>query len=422
MIAKAEAAAKPLGAAGAWVVVAALVAGLAGGMAVGGQGTSTSIASTVGGLWLDALKMTVIPLMIALLIKGVVGSASIAAQGRVTGRALAWFIGLYLLSAVAGALLMPALLNAFPLSPAAAEAVRSGFAAVDPASVQGSVAGAGDFIRSFIPSNLFAAAADGSILQLVVFTLLFALAVARLDASKREPVVAFFGAVSEAMLVLIGWVLLFAPVGVFMLAFVAGAASGSALFWAVAQFIALYVGICLAMILIAYGIAVAAGGFGAAAFARAMAPTQAIAFSTQSSTGSLPVMFLSARRLGVSDSTADVVLPLAAALFRFTGPAMNIAVVIFIARMTGMQLGAGAFAAGIAIASVATISAPGLPGQVSYFTSIAPIAMAMGVPLAPLAMLIAVEPVPDMFRTVGNVTMDVAVTGAVGRTRGGKRR
>jgi Na+/H+-dicarboxylate symporter len=176
------------------------------------------------------------------------------------------------------------------------------------------------------------------------------------------------------------------------------------------------------VIAVAYVVAFAAARFNLAAFSRAMAPTQAIAFSTQSSTGSLPVMLLSARRLGVSMPTADIVLPLAAALFRVTGPAMNIAVVIFIADVLGLKLGAGPFIAGVAVATFASISAPGLPGQVSYFTSIAPIAMAMGVPIAPLGMLIAVEPVPDMFRTVGNVTMDVAVAGAVDRSASEKKK
>jgi Na+/H+-dicarboxylate symporter len=275
------------------------------------------------------------------------------------------------------------------------------------------VASVSDFIRSFIPSNPFAAAAEGSILQIVVFTLAFAVALATLDEARRAPVVGFFNGVCDALLIVIGWVLQLAPLGVFGLAFVAGAASGAGLFGAVLHFIILYVAVALVVLVLAYAVALAAAGFALPAFAKAMAPTQAIAFSTQSSTGSLPAMLVSARELGVSDRSIDIVLPMAAALFRVTGPAMNIAVVIFVATTLGMPLGAGAYVAGIAIASVASISAPGLPGQVSYFTSIAPISMAMGVPIAPLGMLIAVEPVPDMFRTVGNVTMDVAVAGAV---------
>jgi Na+/H+-dicarboxylate symporter len=404
--------------AGAWITVIALVAGLlCGGFSVGTSLAAelSAVAGTVGGLWLDALKMVVIPLVVALLVKGVVSGASLAAEGRLTVRALAWFGGLYVLSAALGALLMPGLLAIYPLSPEAAGAIRAGFSAVDPASVRGSVASVSDFIRSFIPSNPFAAAAEGSILQIVVFTLAFAVALATLDEARRAPVVGFFNGVCDALLIVIGWVLQLAPLGVFSLAFVAGAASGAGLFGAVLHFIILYVAVALVVLVLAYAVALAAAGFALPAFAKAMAPTQAIAFSTQSSTGSLPAMLVSARELGVSDRSIDIVLPMAAALFRVTGPAMNIAVVIFVATTLGMPLGAGAYVAGIAIASVASISAPGLPGQVSYFTSIAPISMAMGVPIAPLGMLIAVEPVPDMFRTVGNVTMDVAVAGAVDR-------
>jgi len=412
--------------ANAWVIVICLIAGLvlgglSEGLGAGVRGTLSSAAQIVGGLWLDALKMVVIPLVVALLVKGVVGGASLAAEGRTTARALAWFGGLYVVSAVLGAVLMPLLLDLFPLAPDRVAAIRSGFAAVDPSTVEGSVASLGDFLRSMIPSNLFAAASNGSILQVVVFTLAFAVALAMLDERKRAPVVDFFNAVCDALLIVIGWVLMLAPIGVFALAYVAGAASGSGLFGAVVQFILVYIIVGLVILTLAYAVALLAAGFSFVAFAKAMAPTQAIAFSTQSSTGSLPAMLVSARNLGIREQTTDIVLPMAAALFRVTGPAMNIAVVIFVARMLGMELSPGAWAAGIAIASIASISAPGLPGQVSYFTSIAPISMAMGVPIAPLGMLVAVEPVPDMVRTMANVTMDVAVTGAVDRATGGKR-
>jgi Na+/H+-dicarboxylate symporter len=408
--------------ASAWIIVAALIAGLilggfSNGLVPGIHDRLMAIAGIAGGLWLNGLKMVVIPLVIALLIKGVVSGASIAGEGRLTGRALAWFAGLYIASSILGAVLMPVLLRLFPLPLASSLAIRDGFAAVDPSKVEGSVATIGDFLQSFIPSNPFAAAASGSILQIVVFSLAFAIALALLEPAKRAPVVSFFEAVCDALLIVIGWVLRLAPVGVFALAFVAGAASGAGLFAAVFHFLILYIAVGIFVLALCYVVAVAAAGFGFARFAKEIAPTQAIAFSTQSSVGSLPAMLVSARRLDIGEQTADIVLPLAAALFRVSGPAMNIAVVIFIANMLGMSLSTGAYIAGVAIASVASISAPGLPGQVSYFTSIAPISMAMGVPIAPLGMLIAVEPVPDMFRTMANVTMDVAVAGAVDRKR-----
>ena len=405
---------------GAWVVVAALVLGLLAGAAtealgVQARGLAITIIGTIGGLWLDALKMVVVPLVIALLIKGIVGSADIAREGRVASLAIVWFLVLYAISALIGAIVMPLLLAWFPLSASATDAVKAGFAAVDPRQVESSVASFSDFVRSFIPPNPVASAAGGNMLQIVVFTLFFAVALTFLEADRRKPVLDLFHSIGDAMLIVIGWVLKLAPVGVFALAFVAGAASGTGLFAGVLRFVLLYIAVGLIILAICYVVAIAAARFRIGAFSRALAPAQAVAFSTQSSTGSLPVMLVSAGKLGVGTATADTVLPLAAALFRVTGPAMNIAVVIFIADVLGMPLGFSAFATGVAVATFASISAPGLPGQVSYFTSIAPIAMAMGVPIAPLGMLIAVEPVPDMFRTLANVTMDVAVAGAVDR-------
>ena len=147
----------------------------------------------------------------------------------------------------------------------------------------------------------------------------------------------------------------------------------------------------------------------------AMIGPQAVAISTQSSLASLPAMLGATRALGVSETGADVSLPLAVALFRATGPAVNVAVAVYVAHWMGVEVGMPALIAGTAVAAVASYGAVSLLGQISFFTSIAPIAYAMGVPVAPLAILIAVETIPDIFRTLGNVTWDVAVAGAVDR-------
>jgi proton glutamate symport protein len=160
------------------------------------------------------------------------------------------------------------------------------------------------------------------------------------------------------------------------------------------------------------------GGLRLAAFLRAVAPAQAVAISTQSSLASLPAMLRSAGALGVPAPRADVTLPLAVALFRVTGPAMNLAVAIYVAHLFGIVLAPTTLAMGVAVAATATLATVSLPGTISFITSVAPIAAAMGVPLAPLALLVAVETLPDIIRTVGNVTMDVAVTAAVSRAAG----
>jgi Na+/H+-dicarboxylate symporter len=310
---------------------------------------------------------------------------------------------------------MPALLTLFPLPDGAADSLRAGLAALDPAAASSPVPQVADFFRSIIPPNVVSAAAEGQVLQLVVFALLFAMALTRIGTARRKAVVNFFDGVGDALLVVIGWILWLAPLGVFALAFAVGAGAGGAAFAALAHYVVLVSAVGVLVTLAAYVVAVAGGRIGLAKFARAMIGPQAVAISTQSSLASLPAMLAATKLIGVRETVADVSLPMAVALFRATGPAMNLAVAIYVAHWMGIEVGIPAMIAGTAVAAVASYGAVSLPGQISFFSSIAPIALAMGVPVAPLAILIAVETIPDIFRTLGNVTFDVAVTGAVNR-------
>ena len=124
-------------------------------------------------------------------------------------------------------------------------------------------------------------------------------------------------------------------------------------------------------------------------------------------------MLSGAEQAGVPAQTAGITLPLAVAIFRSTGPAMNLAVAIYVASWFGMQLTAANLAAGVIVASITTLGAVSLPGSISFVSSIAPIAAAMGVPIAPLGLLVAIETFPDIIRTLGNVTWDLATTTAL---------
>lgn len=410
------------GAATRWIALA-LIAGLLLGIAASGSDArlkepAIAIASAIGGLWLDALRMTVIPLLFALLFKGVVAGSRAMSGGRFAARTLGWFLGLYFLSAVLGAVLSPMLLAAFPLPKEAIEALRGALGHVDTRAIGQSVATTNDYLHSFIPSNPFKAAADGSMLQLMVFGIIFALAAARIEGELSDQLLRFFDAVGRAMLIVVGWLLIAAPLGVFALSFALGAGTGISALGALIHYILVYCSVGVAVLVICYLVAIFVARFRLATFAKALLPVQSFALSTQSSTASLPLMVNAAAELGVREVTRDIVLPMAVSLFRATGPAMNIAVCFYIAHWLGIDLGMGAIIAGVLVATFATISAPGLPGQISFVTSIGPIAIAMGLPLAPLGIFIALEPIPDMLRTVCNVTMDVAVTGAIDRATG----
>ena len=252
-------------------------------------------------------------------------------------------------------------------------------------------------------------------LPLVVFFVAFALAITRLRDEHRDTLVRLFDALGQTMLVIIGWVLRIAPVGVFALALGVGLGSGGAAFAALGHYIVLVSSLGLVVLVAAYLLGIVVGRHGVSSYFRAMLPPDAVALSTQSSLASLPAMLQSCRLLGVRDATAGFVLPLAVAVFRATGPAMNLGVAIYVAALVGVELTPATIAAGAAVAMLTTVGSVSLPSSVSFITSVGPIALAMGVPIEPLGILIAVEMLPDMMRTVGNVTMDVAVTATVDR-------
>ena len=405
-------------------ILAALIGGMLLGIAAAAidapwRDPATRVALVIGGLWLDALKMTVIPLIVALLVTGIVGSAEAARAGGLAGRSILWFVILLTASAIFGGVMMPALLAIFPLPQEAAEALRVGLASVDAGATATAVPTAADFLRSIIPPNVIAAAAEDKILPLVVFTALFGFAVTCIEAPKRKALTGFFDAIAATMLVIIGWVCGSRLSG-FSLWHSRSARVRASRRWERSPIMS-----CDFIAWVAdrrCGLR-HRGGFGGhklGAFARAMIGPHAVAISTQSSLASLPAMLTAAKQLGIRDSTADVTLPLAVALFRATGPAMNFGVAMYVAHWFGIEPNPIQFAVAIALASVMSYSAPSLPGQISFVTSIAPIGLALGVPIEPLALLIAVETIPDIFRTLGNVTMDVSVTAAVDRRFGGR--
>jgi Na+/H+-dicarboxylate symporter len=393
----------------ALVLLAALIAGLLLGIIAPrlGEGTSEPLVATaglIGGLWLDALRMTVIPLIVALLVVGVVGGADAARAGGLAARAVVWFLGFYVFSAVFGAAMTNALLALWPLPGASAEALRAGLASVDQSVTQGAVPTVADFFKSIIPPNPVAAAANDRILPLVFFTTIFAFALARVRAEKRAATLGFFEGTAEAMLTVIGWVLWLAPIGVFALAFAVAAEAGESALGAIFHYVVILSALGVILTLIGFGIAIAVARFTPADFFRAMAGPSAVALSTRSSLASLPAMLQAAGELRIR---------LAVALFRATGPAMNIGVALYVAHWLGVEITTTGYVAGIAVAAMASIGAVSLPGQISFVTSIAPISIALGVPIEPLALLLALETIPDTFRTWGNVVLDVAVTGVV---------
>jgi Na+/H+-dicarboxylate symporter len=375
-------------------------------------------AEPIGGMWLNALQMTIVPLVVSLLITGIAASAEAARASRLATRALILFVALLWISSIMAALLTPLLLSWFPLPAASAEALRGALATADPV---GNAPGFGDFLRSIVPTNPIAAASESAILPLIVFVVIFAFAMIRLPDEPRKTLTGFFQAVADTMLIVIGWVLWIGPIGVFALAYVVGARAGATAFGALLHYVLIVVAVGAVMWLAAWPLAWFGARVSPLRFTKAVAASQALAFSTQSSLACLPAMLRANAKLGVPVEASGVTLPMAVAVFRATGPAMNLAVAIYIAYLMNTPLTPMAMAFGVAAAAMTTMGAVGIPGQASFVTSIAPICLAMGVDIAPLAILIAIEVVPDLMRTMGNVSMDVAATTVVAKRSGFER-
>ena len=398
-------------------ILLGLILGIVAGAALRGLDQSVrdgavAVAEPIGGLWLDALRMTVVPLVFSLIVVGVASAADAARAGRFTGRVVLMFAVLTFVGALVAAAATPALLAVWPVPAEAGAALRAGLSAgAEPIEM----ASAGEFLRSFIPANPIQAAAETAIAPLVVFGLLFGFAATRIEPDLKDRIVGAFGAIAQTMLVLVKGVIWLAPFGVFALALVVGARVGLGAAGVLVQYVVIVSVVQVIAVLLLYPLAILGGRVGAGRFLRAGAPAQAVALSTQSSLATLPAMLTAADRFGVSERTRGLVLPLAVSVFRYASVAANVAVVIYLAQLYGIRLGPPELLLGAAVASVANLAGVGLPAQVSFFAIIGPVCLALGVPLELLPLLLAVETIPDIFRTVGNVSADLCVTAVAAR-------
>ena len=374
--------------------------------------TAAAIAQPIGKLWLAALQMTVVPLVFALVVLGVNSARDAAASGRTARTAIVVFLVLLAIAGAITALLAPALLALLPRDAAAAEALHGALAA-SPTPVA-APAGPADWLANIIPTNAIAAAAQGAMLPLVVFALSFGFALPKIEAERRAQILGLLQGISEAMIVIVRWVLWAAPLGVFALVLAVTAKVGLDLLGVLGTYIALLSGLYLLMTLLVYVLACTFGGERLRHFASGIAPAQGIAASTQSSLASLPVMLECARtRLGYREQTRDLVLPMAASLFRITSPVQYVFVCAFIAWASGIEVSTWHMLAVVPLAVVVSMGAVGLPGQVSFMATNIPVTQALGLPVEPLGLLLAVDTIPDVFSTVGNVTADLGATAVV---------
>ncbi|MFL5620308.1 MAG: dicarboxylate/amino acid:cation symporter [Gemmatimonadaceae bacterium] len=399
------------------MALVALASGLALGVLASRTGgvlrTVVGVIEPVGALWVNAIRMTLVPLVVALLVTSVTGFADVRALGRLGVRVVFLFVVLLSGTALFAALTAPALIARTPIDPATVAALHAHqTASTEPVLELPTLRG---FVVGLVPTNPIRAAAEGAMLPLIVFTLLFAIAVTQLPTERRALIAEFFRGVSEVMLTVVRWILRATPFGVFALSASMGAELGLGVLGPVAYYIVVLCGLVVAVGLVLYPVAAIVGRISLRRFALAAAPAQAMAVATRSSIASLPALIEGARReLGDRPGVTGFVLPLAVSTFKINTPISDLVGPLFLAHLYGVPLSPAQVATMTVVTIAMSFSNPGIPSG-GLFVVTAPVMMSVGLPLDGIALLVAADTIPDIFNTVINVTGDSAVASMVAR-------
>lgn len=364
------------------------------------------VADVVGAVFVSAIRMTVIPLVTAMLIAGLGSSSGSSVLSGLRSRAIALLM-LPVSAAIFALFAGQAALGLMPIDVATANELR--------ASASIGAAGAAvvptltSWLIDLVPTNVFKAAADGALLPLIVFTIPFALAVSRLAEDRRVAITAFFSAIADAMLIVVRWIVAFAPIGVMALTAPIAARLGISVAGLLANYIVVSVVLTLiALAIIVYPMASIVGGVSVAQFARACVPAQSLAISSRSTMATLPAMMDAARGLGVSEAIVAVVVPLAASLLRVGSAVGQMVAVLFAAQLFGVTLAPAQMVSVLVTTIFTTVASPGVPG--GSIIVMTPVLVAAGIPAGAIGILLGADAIPDMIRTMANVTGGIAAT------------
>jgi Na+/H+-dicarboxylate symporter len=405
-------------------VLVGLVAGFLLGLALTGAGPSVAapilaVATPVGTIFVNLIRMTVIPLVVSMLVANVGMMTASGSLGRTGVRAAALAAVLLLVTATATVVIAAPILTHLEIDQAAAMALRGPATAAPSLSARSAgdnapIAPLAQWFVDLVPQNVFKAAADGTMLTVIVFAVLFALALSGVESTRRDAALRVTQGIADAMQRLVGGILQLAPVGVFALAVPLATKLGLSAAGAVVAYIGLVVVLTVVICaVLLYPLGIIAGGMSPSAFVAFCAPAQAVAFASRSSLAALPAMVESAERARMPPVISGFILPLAASVFRVGGAVAMPVGVLFLARLYGMSLSAAQLAS-IAFTSVlSSFTVPGIPG--GSIIAMVPVLAAVNLPIDGIGILLAVDTIPDMFRTTGNATGMLALSAALRR-------
>ncbi len=362
-------------------------------------GSSMQSLEWIGALFLDALKMTIIPLIVAAVITGVTSLGDIRKLGKVG------FITVFYYACTTGLAVFTGMLLVNIIQPGAGY-IADGMSLPDEIANR-EPTGFAEIIRSMISPNLVASAADTQLLPIIIFCLLFAAALTTVG-PKNRPLIEFFDGLNEVMMKIVIWIMYFAPIGIFaLIAAKLGKAGGGPAFWQEIQSVGWYIFTVLIGLLIHFFVLTGIlWTFTRKAFNFLVSMSKALvtAFGTASSSATLPLTMECATEAGIDNRSIKFVLPLGATV-NMDGTALYEAVaVMFIAQAYAINMDLTHQITIFITATLAAIGAAGIP-QAGLVTMII-VLTAVDLPIEGISMLLAVDWFLDRFRTTVNVWGD----------------
>ncbi len=377
-------------------------------------GRIVEAGSVIGRLWVAALQMSVLSLVVSMTFVAIVGASTRASIGKLGVRTLALFVTMLVAAGLLTLSIAVPAIRLYPVDGGATAAFRAGAASAIPQEAAAPSGSVGDWLVALVPVNIFEAAAKGEILPVLLFTVVVGLAATRLNPERREVLHRLFEALSMAMMVVVGWILKLLPLGVFALCADFAYRVGMRATGALAFFVTLACGILLLATALLYPVTILFGRTSLGRFARAAAPAQLVAVSTRSSLASLPALVQGGHeQLGLSDAATGFVLPLSVAAFKLSRMITSLIRVIFLAHILGIPMGVSPLASFFAVQLLLSFSTAGIP-SVGALQSL-PSYVAAGIPLQGVMILNAIDPIPDFFATLANVTADMSAATILSR-------
>jgi len=364
----------------------------------------------VGTIFVNAIRMAVIPLVVASLIAGIVSIGDERSLTRLGVRSLVVFLGLALSAAVCAAIVAAPVLARLDIDASMVEGLRPQSPATATAAP-----GVAQWFIDLVPANPIRSAADGAMLPLIVFTIGFGAALTKVSDERRAGVVNFFTGLADAMMVLIRWVIALAPIGVFALAAPLAARMGVSAAGALVSYMLLSAILTLAVLAgLVYPVTVVAGRVPLGRLVKSCVPAQAVALSSRSTMASLPAMIDAAKTLGVPGHVIAFVVPLAASMLRVGSAVGQTVAVLFAARLFNVEISPLHLAVIVVVTVLTTFTVPGIPG--GSIVVMVPILLAANVPADAVGILLGADVIPDMFRTLANVTGGIAAAAIIGQS------